>query len=272
MASFDLGIAGAGLATGISYSLAVLLGLLYFTQWSKVLHLCAFSWDMPALLKAMSNGSSEMVNQLSVGITTYLFNIITLAYAGEDGVAAISIILYAEFLLTSLLTGFSEGVAPIFSYHYGAGHRQEITRLLRCSLTIIGVFALISFAVSRLGGAWLIGIFVPDDPTLFSLTLEGFSLFSFSFLICGFNIFGSAFFTALSDGVTSAFLSFIRNLAGISIYLLILPRLFGLTGAWLAVPAADATAICFTIFFLVNAFPKSKRQEHKKGPAFREEY
>jgi len=264
LAHFGLGIAGAALATGLADLLAAIIGLVYFTRYSRTLRFCAFQAELAVLRTACGNGISELVTQLSVGLVTLLFNLITFRLAGEDGVAAISVILYAEMLLTSILMGFTNGVAPIFSYHYGAGQRAELARLLKLSLGVIAGFSLLAFTAARLLAAPLITLFLPAGGHVFTLTLSGLLLFSLSFLLVGFNIFASGFFTALSDGKTSALLSFVRNLAGIVLFLLLLPQELGLAGVWLAVPAADTAALLLTIFCLHKT---SKTLQQTKEPS-----
>uniref|UniRef100_UPI003D7EADEA MATE family efflux transporter n=1 Tax=Mitsuokella sp. TaxID=2049034 RepID=UPI003D7EADEA len=252
LAHFGLGIMGAGLATGIADLLAASIGLIYFARCSRLLRFTRPVLEWRALGQAAYNGSSELVTQLSVGITTFLFNIITFRYAGADGVAAISVILYAEMLLTSVYMGFVNGTAPIFSYHFGARAFHELLRLVKLSLAIIAFFALLSFGLAQFSAAPLVSLFLPEGGHVYDITLAGFRLFSFSFLLCGFNLFISGFFTAISDGRTSALMSFARNLLGIAIYLLALPEILGLTGVWLAVPAADVTALLLGIFLLLS--------------------
>ena len=200
----------------------------------------------------MYNGSSELVTELSVGLTTFLFNVITFSWAGEDGVAAISVILYAEMLLTSVLVGFSNGIAPIFSYQFGAKNYRELLRLMKLALLGIALFSLTAFTASRILAEPLISLFLPNGGSAYSITVNGFLLFAFSFLLSGFNLFTSGFFTAISDGKTSAIASFARNLAGIVIFLLLLPKLIGFSGVWLAVPAADLAAVLLSAFLLYD--------------------
>lgn len=265
LAHGGLGIAGAALATGLADLLAATIGLVYFTRFSRTLRFCAFQAELAVLRTACGNGISELVTQLSVGLVTLLFNLITFRLAGEDGVAAISVILYAEMLLTSILMGFTNGVAPIFSYNHGAGRRSELVHLLRLSLGVIAVFSLLAFSAARLLASPLITLFLPAGGHVFALTLTGLLLFSLSFLLVGFNIFASGFFTALSDGRTSALLSFVRNLAGIVIFLLLLPGVWGITGVWLAVPAADAAALLLTAYCLHSTW-KALQQTKEPSP------
>ena len=253
LAHMNLGILGAGLATGLADLLAATLGFVFFLRFSRTLRFTRFTAELSVLTSAASNGISEMVTQCSVGITTFLFNLITFAWAGEDGVAAICVILYAEMLLTSFLVGFSNGVAPVFSYHYGAKHDGELLHLLKCALTILAIAGVGAYATAQVLAEPLVALFLPQGGSVAALTETGFRLFSLSFLLCGFNLFTSGFFTALSDGRTSALCSFARNLAGIVIFLLVLPHFLGLTGVWLAVPAADLTAVLFSSFCLLGA-------------------
>ena len=261
LAHLDFGVMGAGLATGLADVLAAAIGLIYFQRYSRILHFARPRMEWSALGQAMYNGSSELVTQLSVGITTFLFNILTFRYAGADGVAAISVILYAEMLLTAVYMGFTNGVAPIFSYRFGARDFKELRRLVRLSLTIIAGGALLSFSLSHLLAEPLVSLFLPQGGHVYELTRQGFALFSFTFLLCGFNLFISGFFTAISDGRTSALMSFARNLLGIVFFLLTLPRMFGLSGVWLAVPAADVTALLFGIFLLTSRMREFKDRD-----------
>ena len=258
LAHLGLGIFGAGLATGIADLIAGIFGLVYFYRYSHLIRFTRPRLEWRALGQAFYNGSSELVTQLSVGITTFLFNILTFRYAGADGVAAISVILYAEMLLTAVYMGFTNGIAPIFSYHFGARGFGELRRLVRLSLTVIVGSALLSFSLAHLLAAPLISLFLPQGGHVYELTRQGFALFSFTFLLCGFNLFISGFFTAISDGRTSALMSFARNLLGIVFFLLTLPRMLGLSGVWLAVPAADVTALLFGTFLLVSRMREFK--------------
>lgn len=248
LAYLDMGIMGAGLATGLAYSFAALAGIYYFSRAAKTIRFATFNFEKKIILKAFSNGASELVTNLSMGVTTFLFNILTFYYAGEAGVAAMTTILYAELLLTSIFVGFTNGIAPIFSYKFGAHDFKALKHILRLSIGIIAAGGLIAFTLSKQLAVPLVTLFLPEGGEVFKLTINGLSLFSFSFLLCGFNIFGSGFFTALSDGRTSAILSFARNLAGIVIFLLILPKLLAINGVWLAVPLADITALLLTSY------------------------
>ena len=264
LAHLGLGIFGAGLATGIGYTLAALIGFYYFSHCSRQIHFARPKWEGRGLLQVFSNGSSELVTQLAVGITTYLFNIIVFAWAGEDGIAAISVILYAEMLMTSILMGFSMGIAPIFSYQFGAQNYRILCQLLKKALVIILGFSLLAFASAQLFAQPLVRLFLPAGGHVFTLTLQGFTLFSFSFLLCGFNLFTSGFFTAISDGPTSALDSFVRNLLGIAAFLLTLPHLLGLNGVFLAVPAADTAALLLSLFLLIRQYKAFQQKTEPK--------
>ena len=247
---FDLGIAGAGIATGIANLLAVIIGLIYFDCFSHTLRFQQFSFRLAVIRQTAVNGISEMVTELSVGITTYLFNLIIFAWAGESGIAALSIILYIEMLLTSAYIGFMEGTAPILSYNYGAKSDTQLKHLVKLSLLWITCASLVTFVLSHLLASSLVHLFLPIENSTYTLTLQGLRLFSLSFLLCGFNIFVTGFFTAISHGRTAAICSFARNLACIVFFLWLLPKFIGLAGIWLAVPAADLCAVLLSLYLL----------------------
>lgn len=254
LALWGWGISGAAWATVISYAVATFIGLIYIMSGVSRLWLKKFHLEKAVLLKTMTNGSSEMVTQLSLGITTYLFNLFTLQYAGEAGIAAITIILYSEMLLTAVYTGFTYGVAPIFSYNLGALRKDKIVHTMKLSLCFLAMASVLSFMAAQIFAADLVQIFVTGHGEVAVLATSGLALFSLSFLGCGFNLFVSGFFTALGNGRVSAFCSFLRNLAGIGLFLLLLPPFWGITGVWLAVPAADGCVLILSAWLLWNYY------------------
>lgn len=196
------GVAGAAIATDLGYALPAVISLLYFLLHRKgTLCLVKPVFRLKTLLAACGNGSSEMVSNLSVAVVTLLFNKLMLHFLGEDGVAAITIVLYAQFLLSSIFMGFSGGVAPVFSYNYGRNDRAQIKRLFRMSLWIVGVLSALMFTASLLFATPIISVFTRPDSPVFPLTYHGFHLFAASYLFNGLNLFASGFFTAFSRGL-----------------------------------------------------------------------
>ena len=164
------------------------------------------------LLKTCTNGSSELMTNISSSIVTILYNIQLMNLAGEDGVAAYGVIMYVNFIFIAIFIGYSIGSAPIISYHYGAANHSELKNLFRKSLILNTVAGVVLTAAAELSAVPLTKIFVSYDQTLFDLTLRGFYLYSLMFLVCGVNMWGSAFFTALNNGLVSALISFLRTL------------------------------------------------------------
>lgn len=234
-----LGVRGAALGTGCGYLIPAVAGVACFLRRDGML---AFTrprlrWDV--LGESCLNGSSELVSQLASAVTTFLFNAAMMEHLGEDGVAAIAILIYAQFLLNTLFIGFSMGVAPAIGFCYGSGDRAQLRRVLRIGLRfIVGASALV-FAASRLGGHWIVRLFTPETSAVYPIAAKGFRIFAYSFLFCGMNIFTSAAFTALSEGKTSAGLSFLRTFGLLAGGILLLPRILGITGVWLAAPIAE---------------------------------
>lgn len=246
----QLGIAGAALGTGIGYLIPAAAGCWYFARSRGTLRLCRSRPDWPMLAESCRNGSSEMVGQLASAVTTFLFNRSMLRLAGEDGVAAVTILIYTQFLLSSVYLGFSIGVAPVISYSYGCRSSARLQKLLRTCLGFILVSSVLLFAAAFWGGRWLAALFAPSDAAVRALAGDGFRIFSFSFLFSGVNLFTSALFTALSDGRASALLAFTRTFGVLAPALVLLPRRFGLTGVWLAVPLAEGLAFLLAVLLL----------------------
>lgn len=251
----NMGIAGSALATSLGYLSVSFAGIYLFARGKGLLRFVTFKFNHLVLIYSCSNGASEMVSQLATAITTFLFNQTMMNLASENGVAAITIIIYSQFLLTTFYIGFSMGIAPIISYNYGANNYFNLNRIFVLSKSFTLLTSVIIFIISVLLGKNIVNVFTPIDSPIYLLAQNGFKIFSLSFLFSGFNIFASAFFTALSNGRISAIISFLRTLVFITIALITLPRFFNINGVWLAIPLAEAfTIIVATI--LMNKYKK----------------
>lgn len=250
IAVMDMGIGGAALATGLGYTVPAALGLLYFAgNRGGTLRFARPRLNWPVLASSMVNGSSEMVTNLSAAVVIYLFNMSMLHYVGVDGVAAITIVLYAEFLLSSIYYGFSAGVSPVFSYKYGKGDSGQLKRMFRNSLFFITICSVVAVAASQTLAGPIVSIFAPVGGDVHEYAVNGFRMFSMAFVFMGFNVFASALFTALSNGKISALLSFLRFLF-IAVSILFLPRVASVDGIWLAVPMAEVLSLGIGAFYL----------------------
>ena len=243
------GIEGAALATGIGQIIPAVFGCSYFFFVKKDLYFTKFHFQPKTLMESCFNGSSEMVTNLSNAVMTYLFNRTMLQLVGQSGVAAITIILYAEFLFNALYMGFSMGVAPIFSFHYGAQNQKELNNVYKMSIFFVLITSCFVAVISHFASGDIVQIFVDAKTETYALAAGGFALFALAFLCSGFNIFSSAFFTALSDGKTSAIISFTRTFGFILPSLSVLPSFLGVTGVFLAIPVAEFLTFFLSLFF-----------------------
>ncbi len=232
-------IRGAALGTGLGYLIPAAAGTVFFFRNRGALSFVKPRWRGALLTESCLNGSSEMVGQLAAALTTFLFNLTMMERLGEDGVAAVTIMIYSQFLLNTLFIGFSMGVAPVIGFHYGSGNRKQQRKILSICIRFLAAASLLIFALSISGGPLVVRMFTPDASRVYEIAAAGFPVFSVSFLFCGFNIFISALFTALSNGKVSAVLSFLRTFGLLCGGILLLPRLFGITGVWMAVPMAE---------------------------------
>ena len=232
-------IRGAALGTGLGYLIPAAAGTVFFFRNRGALFFVKPRWRGALLTESCLNGSSEMVGQLAAALTTFLFNLTMMERLGEDGVAAVTIMIYSQFLLNTLFIGFSMGVAPVIGFHYGSGNRKQQRKILSICIRFLAAASLLIFALSISGGSLVVRMFTPDASRVYEIAAAGFPVFSVSFLFCGFNIFTSALFTALSNGKVSAVLSFLRTFGLLCGGILLLPRLFGITGVWMAVPMAE---------------------------------
>ncbi|WP_195986580.1 MATE family efflux transporter [Clostridium sp. D53t1_180928_C8] len=248
--SLNMGLAGAGLATGIGYSIPGILGLLYFIVNRKgTLYLIKPKFDTKVLKESLMNGSSEMVSNLAGGITIYLFNIAMMKMIGPDGVAAISVLLYTDSLLVAIYMGYSMGVSPLISYNYGEENRRNLRKILKISVRTLLISSITVCILCVIFSKNLVSIFAPVGSSVFIIAAKGLPIFAIAFLFKGLNIFASSMFTALSNGKVSAILSFLRTFVFLIIGITILPSLFKVTGLWISVPFAEVLAIIISFIY-----------------------
>lgn len=252
MGPMGMGIAGAAIATVIGYCIPAVIGVWFFFRGKgSPLRFTVFRPRGRMLLTACGNGASEMVTNLANAVTTFLFNLIFMEFWGEDGVAAITIVMYFQFVFSAVYFGFSMGVAPVFSYHYGAQNSPQLHRMFRSCMGIMIVCSVGAFTASQLVIGSCLAIFTDPGTTVYAIAIEGFPIFAVSFLFMGVSTFASALFTAFSDGTVSAVISFARTLVFLVGTLLLLPRILGEIGIWLAVPVAELLGLAVSIGFLL---------------------
>lgn len=249
---FRWGIAGAAIATGISQTVGGVVPLMYFLfSKSSPLRLRWTKFEAQPLLRSCANGSSELMSNISGSLIGMLYNAQLMRFLGEDGVATYGVLMYVQFIFVAIDIGYSIGCAPIISYHYGARNHPELRNLLTKGLKVMGILGIVmTIAAISLSGT-LANIFVGYDATLCELTRHAFHLFSFAFLLAGFNIFLSSFFTALNNGGVSAAISFLRTLVFQAASVILLPMALDVDGLWWAASAAEALAFVVSIGFLL---------------------
>lgn len=244
----DMGILGAGLGTFSSIAISSIVGLVYFISNKSNLKFVKTNIDMKSLFNSCYNGSSEMFTELSTGITTFLFNKSLLIIAGENGVAAMSIITYMYYFFIAVYFGITVGVSPIISYNFGAKNKDKINESLRYSFITVAWTSILIFLVSIMCGKYLIGMFTTDIDVYY-IASYGIKLFSWGFLMIGLNVFISGYFTAIGNGKVSAIISILRSLIFVTIAVAVLPKFIGISGIWLSIPIAEALTIAFSIYF-----------------------
>ena len=253
MAVFKWGITGAALATVIAQCIGGIIPLIYFIMPNKSkLRLGRTCFDGRAVVKTCTNGSSEFMANISMSVVSMLYNFRLMKIVGENGVSTYGVLMYVNFIFIAAFLGFAIGSAPMVSFHYGAGNTDELKGLFRKSVRIIGIISAAMFTLAQVLAVPLANIFVGYDGELFSMTVRAFRICAFMFLLCGFNVCGSGFFTSLNKGLVSAVLSFGRTLFFQAASVLVLPLFLGLDGIWLSVVAADVLAFVMTLVFIAR--------------------
>lgn len=247
------GVLGAALATGISQFVGSVIPIIYFAGGkNNVLKLTKCRFNKDIIIKTCINGSSEMVTNMSMSLVNILYNMQLMKYIGTNGVVAYGIIMYVGFIFVGTYMGYAVGSAPVISYHYGAGNKDELKNLFKRSLTIIIVSSVVMTLIAEIIAGYLAGIFVSYDNNLLELTTEAIRIYAVSYLISGVNIFASSFFTALNNGVVSAVISFMRMFVFQIVMILLFPVVLGISGIWTAVIAAEVLSVVISVMFLVK--------------------
>ncbi len=253
MGAFAWGIVGAATATAISQLVGGIAPFFFFLKPKRsLLRLTKPVFDGKALLKTCTNGSSELVTNISMSVVSMLYNFQLLKYAGENGVAAYGVIMYVNFIFIAIFIGYAIGTAPIIGFHYGAGNQAELKSIFKKSMNLNLIAGIVLAVVGLLLSRFLAELFVGYDPELCEMTIKGFRIYALSFLFCGFNIFGSSLFTALSNGLVSAIISFLRTLLFQVAAILVMPLIWGLDGIWYSVAVAEVVALVLTMSFVVK--------------------
>ena len=245
-------LAGAAVATVLSQVVGGVIPLIYFGRKNtSILRLGKTKWSGKAIIQACTNGSSEFMSNIAMNVVGMLYNAQLLAYAGEDGVAAYGVMMYVSMIFSAAFMGYSIGTAPVVGYHDGAQNHGELKGLLKKSIILIGAFGLAMILAAEALAVPLAKLFVGYDRALMELTVTGFRIYSLSFFFMGYAIFGSSFFTALNDGLTSALISFLRTLVFQVAAVLLLPLVLGIDGIWYSIVVAEFMAMVLSGVFLV---------------------
>lgn len=247
------GLCGAAIATALSQVVGGIIPLIYFISPNKsLLRIGKTGFDGKSLLRTCTNGSSELMSQISMSFVSMLYNKQLLKYAGENGVAAYGVLMYVCFIFLAIFIGYSIGTAPVVSYHFGAQNHKELKSLLRKSAVIIGVVSVCMVVLAECLATPFSQLFVGYDKELLALTSRAFVISSFSFLFSGFAIYFSGFFTSLNDGLTSAIISFMRTLVFQVGAVLILPAFFEIDGIWMSFIVSDGLAVMVGLSFIIG--------------------
>lgn len=253
MGVFAWGIVGAAWATAISQLVGGVAPFFFFLKPKRsLLRLTRPVFDRQALVKTCTNGSSELVTNISMSVVSILYNFQLLKYAGENGVAAYGVIMYVNFIFVAIFIGYAIGTAPVIGFHFGAGNQAELKSIFKKSMVLNLIAGIVLVVVGLLLSRALAELFVGYDSQLCEMTVKGFRIYALSFLVCGFNIFGSSLFTALSNGLVSAIISFLRTLLFQVGAILIMPMIWGLDGIWYSVMVAEVVALILTMAFVIK--------------------
>ncbi len=254
MAFFGLGVAGAALATGLSQCVGGGVPFIWFISKRNKsdVRLCKTKFEVKPVVKACINGSSEMMTSISASVTGVLYNMQLMKYAGEDGVAAYGVVMYASFIFIGIFMGYSSGSSPVMGFHYGAANHKEMKNILKKSMIMLSSSAVILTTLALILARTIASIFVGYDAALLEMTVRAFRICAIPFLVMWFNMYASSFFTALNDGAVSAAISFVRSLILPVVCILVLPEIWQLDGVWYALDASEILSTVVSLGFMLG--------------------
>ncbi len=247
----DMGIAGAGLGTMLGLLVAVIYGFVYFTSSKSTFKLKFQTIDFKFIRKAMFNGSSEMVSELAIGFTALVFNLLSIKYGGNEGVVAISVMLYVHLLIGNTFQGIAMGTSPLLSYHYGAKNLYSLRKVMNYARNVLLIISPLFVVIIMISKSMLVSMFFKDIGEAYNLAVKGLGVFSVGFLFIGFNMYGSAMYTAFSNGKVSAIISFTKTFIIFSIVSFTLPIFFGIKGVWMSMPVVEIVTMII-VFYLTR--------------------
>lgn len=264
-----LGATGAALATGFSYAAGLLITIRPLLKKQSVINIYTGKFRFSLLRHTVLNGSSEGVNSLATAVTVWLFNTALMNYAGESGVAAFTVINYISNFVILVMFGVADGIGTMVSYNYGAGHLERVRKILRLALLLNLISGTLIFLILKLFSRPLIALFIPDQPAIMQMAVQGAQLYSIAFLLNGFNIVHSGYQTALGNAVNSALIAGSRGLIFISAGMLLLPKIFAINGVWLSVPFAELITVLICILLDRREYSRQRQlfQLPQKAPA-----
>jgi putative MATE family efflux protein len=254
IARWGMGLRGAALATGISVLVPMCCGILYFLSGRSVLRFVKFSWEWQEIRQTGYNGSSEMIGQLSIGVTTWVFNRVILSRMGVDGVAAYTIAGYIAFVQMMIVTGFAIGLSPIVGYDFGAGKTDHIRQVMKIAFVSGFITGFICWSLTLFSSAAIAASFSSGNGNIITLAQSGFGLFAAAFLLNGFNILTTAYLTSIGNAGVSLFIASMRGLLLINLFILTLPSFMGDAGIWLSYPLAELVTLFFSVVFMQRSY------------------
>ena len=263
---FHWGVAGAGVATGISQMIPVFLYLKHFLGPKAVIRFAKPRWDFGQLGRVVKIGLSSGLTELSAGITVLMFNHAILRYIGEQGVVSYTIIAYVNMIVVMSMAGISQGIQPLISFYYGKQDHKVCKKLLRYSLAATVGLAGAAFLACMGGAQLLVNVFISKELTgLRVYSASVFRIFSVSFLIVGFNVVGSGYFTAVERPKESLVISLGRGVVILFAALAGCIALFGGEGIWWAPTVSEAACLGITLLLVRRMAGREERERTEGG-------
>ena len=247
---FKWGMWGGAVATVIAPMVGLAILSSHFIRRKNMMRLIMPKWNFSMTRRIIANGSASFVVELSAGIVIFAFNKVILGLTGDLGVSAYSIIANLSLIFTAIFIGVGQAIQPIVSFNYGAGKMDRVYEAVRLAIYWALGFGILFYLIGMLFPEFLVSVFTKEKADLMVTAVRGIRIYFVSFIIMGVNIVMTTYIQSKEHAKVSTIISLTRGFGLIIVFLMILPKAFGIDGVWLTLPAAEfftalISFICF---------------------------
>ena len=244
-----LGVQGSAIGSLVVQIVTVLISIGYFLSQKAGIRFCRFRFDKMVNREMILNGSSEFIGEMASAISMFAFNYVLMKYVGAEGVAAFTILGFVVYGYSMICIGFGQGIMPLISICWGAKENEVAFYIRKITNRILFVMGFLIAGIFVLTGRNYAGIFGCSSDVA-DMVASGFRIYAVTFLVMGFDVINSMYFTSCGDAKSSALISALRGIILLLAFTMILPAILGMTGVWMAAPCTEMLTAVVSVCLL----------------------